>query len=114
VFAQRLAELGCKFALDDFGAGFGSFYYLKHLPFDYLKIDAEFVRHCAENETDRTLVSAVAQVAHNLGKHTIAEFVENQATVDVLTDLGIDYGQGYHLGRPAPLGQHLAVDSATS
>jgi diguanylate cyclase (GGDEF)-like protein/PAS domain S-box-containing protein len=109
VFAQRLSELGCKFALDDFGAGFGSFYYLKHLPFDYLKIDAEFVRHCAENKTDRTLISAVAQIAQDMGKHTIAEFVENQATVDVLTDLGIDYGQGYHLGRPAPLAKHLRL-----
>ena len=113
VFAERLSELGCKFALDDFGAGFGSFYYLKHLPFDYLKIDAEFVRHCVENKTDRTLISAVAQIAHDMAKHTIAEFVENQATVDVLTDLGIDYGQGYHLGRPAPLAQHLAAESRT-
>ena len=109
VFAKQFAELGCKFALDDFGAGFGSFYYLKHLPFDYLKIDAEFVRHCAENTTDRTLISAVAQIAHDMGKHTIAEYVENQATVDVLTDLGINYGQGYHLGRPAPLATQLGL-----
>lgn len=108
-FAERLSELGCKFALDDFGAGFGSFYYLKHLPFDYLKIDVEFVRHCAESEIDRTLISAVVQTAHGLGKHTIAEFVENQATVDVLTRLGIDYGQGFHLGHPQPLARQLGA-----
>ncbi|MDQ2894043.1 MAG: EAL domain-containing protein [Actinomycetota bacterium] len=107
-FADHLSELGCKFALDDFGAGFGSFYYLKHLPFDYLKIDGEFVAHCAESEIDRTLISAVVQIARGLGKLTVAEFVEHQETVEVLARLGVDYGQGYHLGRPAPLEQHLA------
>jgi diguanylate cyclase (GGDEF)-like protein/PAS domain S-box-containing protein len=108
-FAERLSELGCRFALDDFGAGFGSFYYLKHLPFDYLKIDGEFVRHCAESETDRILISAVVQIARGMGKRTIAEFVTNQETVEVLTRLGVDYGQGFHLGRPAPLSEHLAA-----
>lgn len=106
-FAERLSELGCRFALDDFGAGFGSFYYLKHLPFDYLKIDGEFVRHCADSETDRILISAVVQIARGMGKRTIAEFVTNQQTVEVLTRLGVDYGQGFHLGRPAPLPEHL-------
>jgi diguanylate cyclase (GGDEF)-like protein/PAS domain S-box-containing protein len=111
-FAERLSELGCRFALDDFGAGFGSFYYLKHLPFDYLKIDGEFVRHCADSETDRILISAVVQIARGMGKRTIAEFVTNQETVEVLTRLGVDYGQGFHLGRPAPLPEHLiAVDA---
>ena len=108
-FADHLSELGCKFALDDFGAGFGSFYYLKHLPFDYLKIDGELVAHCAESEIDRTLISAVVRIARGLGKLTVAEFVEHEETVKVLTRLGVDYGQGYHLGRPAPLQQHLAV-----
>jgi diguanylate cyclase (GGDEF)-like protein/PAS domain S-box-containing protein len=108
-FAERLSDLGCPFALDDFGAGFGSFYYLKHLPFDYLKIDGEFVRHCAENETDRILISAVVQIARGMGKRTIAEFVDRPETVEVLTRLGVDYGQGFHLGRPAPLGEHLAT-----
>ncbi len=106
-FVDRLSELGCKFALDDFGAGFGSFYYLKHLPFDYLKIDGEFVRHCAQSETDRTLISAVVQIARGMGKLTIAEFVENQETVDILTHLGVDYAQGYYLSRPEPLENHL-------
>ncbi len=107
-FADRLSELGCRFALDDFGAGFGSFYYLKHLPFDYLKIDGEFVRHCTTNETDRILISAVVQIARGMGKHTIAEFVGDQDSVDVLTELGVEYGQGYFLGRPQPLAEHLA------
>jgi diguanylate cyclase (GGDEF)-like protein len=108
-FAQRLAELGCKFALDDFGASLGSFYHLKHLPFDYLKIDGEFVRGCAENETDRILISAVVRIAHGMGRRTIAEHVEDQETVEVLTRLGVDHGQGFHLGRPAPLDQQLAA-----
>ncbi len=108
-FAERLCELGCRFALDDFGAGFGSFYYLKHLPFDYLKIDGEFVRQCATNETDRILIAAVVQIARGMGKLTIAEFVEGPQTVAALTALGVDYGQGFHLGRPAPLAEHLAA-----
>jgi len=108
-FAERLSELGCKFALDDFGAGFGSFYYLKHLPFDYLKIDGEFVRNCASHETDRILIAAVVQIARDMGKRTIAEFVTDQETADCVTRLGVDYGQGFHLGRPAPLMEHLAA-----
>ncbi len=113
-FVNRLAELGCRFALDDFGAGFGSFYYLKHLPFDYLKIDGEFVRHCATNATDRILIGAVVQIARGMGKHTIAEFVADQQSVDVLTELGVDYGQGYFLGCPAPLAQHLIAEAAAA
>ncbi|MDQ6806079.1 MAG: EAL domain-containing protein [Actinomycetota bacterium] len=107
-FAERLSELGCKFALDDFGAGLGSFYYLKHLPFDYLKIDGEFVRHCASNDTDRTLISAIVGIARGMGTQTIAEFVGDEETAEVLARLGVDYGQGFHLGRPAPLTEHLA------
>ena len=113
-FAERLSELGCAFALDDFGAGFGSFYYLKHLPFDYLKIDGEFVQHCAENETDRILISAVVQIARGMGKRTIAEFVTSAETVEVLKHLGVDYGQGFALGRPAPLGEHLSAPNVSA
>ena len=113
-FAHRLSDLGCKFALDDFGAGFGSFYYLKHLPFDYLKIDGEYVRDCATNEIDRILISAVVQIAHGIGKSTIAEFVGDQETVDVLRHLGVDYAQGYFLGHPEPLATHLAAQLTTS
>jgi diguanylate cyclase (GGDEF)-like protein/PAS domain S-box-containing protein len=106
-FAARLAELGCRFALDDFGAGFGSFYYLKHLPFDYLKIDGEFVRHCASDRTDQLVIQAVVDIARGLGKRTVAEQAGDDATLALLRDLGVDQAQGYFLGRPAPLEQWL-------
>ena len=106
-FSERLHALGCRFALDDFGAGFGSFSYLKHVPFDYLKIDGEFVRNIATDDTDRLLVTAVVDIARGLGKETIAEFVGDEQTVAVLRELGIDWGQGYHLGEPAPLEPQL-------
>jgi diguanylate cyclase (GGDEF)-like protein/PAS domain S-box-containing protein len=111
-FINHLAELGCKFAIDDFGAGLGSFYYLKHLSFDYLKIDGEFIAHCARNEIDRTLISAVVQIARDMGKHTIAEWAPDEETVKVLAGLGVDYGQGFHLGRPATLSEHLTAGEA--
>ncbi|MGB2712488.1 MAG: EAL domain-containing protein [Conexibacter sp.] len=109
-FAARLAELGCRFALDDFGAGFGSFYYLKHLPFDVLKIDGEFVRSCTTNQTDQLLIRAAVDIARGLGKKTIAEYVGDDETVELLRSLGVDYAQGFHIGRPAPLVQRLAHD----
>jgi diguanylate cyclase (GGDEF)-like protein/PAS domain S-box-containing protein len=111
-FAVRLADLGCRFALDDFGAGFGSFYYLKHLPFDYLKIDGEFVRHCAEDRTDQLVIQAVVDIARGLGKRTVAEQVGDDATIALLRRLGVDQAQGYLLGRPAPLEEWLARDEA--
>jgi len=100
--AERLIQLGCRFALDDFGAGFGSFYYLKHLPFDFLKIDGDFIRRLPVNPTDQSMVEAIVQVCHQLGKRTIAEFVEDQATLDLLREYGVDFAQGYHIGRPMP------------
>jgi diguanylate cyclase (GGDEF)-like protein/PAS domain S-box-containing protein len=102
-FAEALQDLGCRFALDDFGAGFGSFYYLKHLPFDVLKIDGEFVKQCASNVTDQLVIKAVTEIARGLGKTTVAEFVPDDRTVDLLRELGVDEGQGFHLGRPQPL-----------
>jgi diguanylate cyclase (GGDEF)-like protein/PAS domain S-box-containing protein len=107
-FSEHLSELGCRFALDDFGAGFGSFYYLKHLPFDFLKIDGEFVRNCRASHTDRLLIGAVVDVARGLGKKTIAEIVSDDETVRLLKRLGVDFAQGYHLGRPGPLEEVLA------
>ena len=101
-FANRLGELGCRFALDDFGAGFGSFYYLKHLPFDYLKIDGEFVRNCIGTPTDQLVIKAVVQIARGLGKRTVAEFVGDEATVALLRRHGVDFAQGFHVGKPAP------------
>ena len=102
-FAERLMALGCRFALDDFGAGFGSFYYLKHLPFDYLKIDGEFVAGCLANRTDQLVIEAVVRIAQGLGKETIAEFVETPELEAFLREQGIDHAQGYHIGRPGPI-----------
>jgi diguanylate cyclase (GGDEF)-like protein/PAS domain S-box-containing protein len=103
--ARELRALGCDFALDDFGSGFSSFYYLKHLEFDYLKIDGEFVANLIANPADQLVVRAVVDIARGLGSRTIAEFVGDAATVSLLHELGVDYGQGFHLGRPAPLEQ---------
>lgn len=102
-FVNELKEIGCRFALDDFGSGFASFSYLKTLPVDYLKIDGSFVRHLADNEVDHTMVDIINQLGHVMGLKTIAEFVENQAILDCLNDLGVDYAQGFHIGRPIPL-----------
>jgi diguanylate cyclase (GGDEF)-like protein/PAS domain S-box-containing protein len=101
-FAQALADLGCRFALDDFGAGFGSFYYLKHIPADFLKIDGDFIR-TPRSRTDELVVESMVLMARGLEKQTIAEFVEDAATLDVLREAGVDFAQGFHIGHPAPL-----------
>lgn len=103
-FARGLRSLGCKLAIDDFGSGFATFYYLKHLEFDYLKIDGEFVKNLPSSTTDQLVVQSLVDIAKGLGKQTIAEFVGDDATVEVLQRFGVDFGQGYHLGRPGPLG----------
>lgn len=99
-FAQALADLGCDLALDDFGTGFGSFNYLKHLPARYLKIDMEFVRDITTNTTDQQVVLAIANIAHSLGKLTIAEGVEDEATLAILRDYGVDLAQGHYIAPP--------------
>jgi diguanylate cyclase (GGDEF)-like protein/PAS domain S-box-containing protein len=108
-FAEAVRALGCGFALDDFGAGFGSFSYLKHLPFDVLKIDGAFVAEAQDNETDRLVIAAVTGIAHGLGRTTVAEFIEDGPVIDLLLAHGVDLGQGHHLGRPAPLDELLAT-----
>lgn len=108
-FAERLQALGCRFALDDFGAGFGSFYYLKHLPFDYLKIDGEFIRDCLDDETDRLVVAAVVDMATGMGKQTIAESVVDDRSARFLRRQGVDFAQGFGVGRPRPVEEILAV-----
>src|SRR4029079_9249252 len=100
-------HLASRFALDAFGAAFASFYYLKHLPFDYLKIDGEFVRSCLDNRTDQLVIQAVVDIARGLGKSTVAEMVGDQQTMDMLAVMGVDHAQGYHIGRPAPLAKWL-------
>lgn len=102
-FTKRLHGLGCRFALDDFGIGFGAFTYLKHLPVDYLKIDIGFVRDLVDNDDSRQVVHAILSVARDFAIKTIAEGVEDQATLDLLALMGADYAQGYWIGRPVPL-----------
>jgi EAL domain-containing protein (putative c-di-GMP-specific phosphodiesterase class I) len=102
-FAERLQVLGCTLALDDFGSGYGSFVYLKQLPFDVLKIDGQFVRGIVDNREDQAVVTALVTIAQTLGKTTVAEFVENEATLELLRDFGVDQAQGYFIGRPASL-----------
>jgi diguanylate cyclase (GGDEF)-like protein/PAS domain S-box-containing protein len=113
-FAAHLNQLGCRFALDDFGAAFASFYYLKHLPFDYLKIDGEFVRSCLDNQTDKLVIQAVVDIAKGLGKKTVAEMVGDQETLDMLAGMGVDHAQGYHIGKPAPLAKWLVEEKRKS
>jgi diguanylate cyclase (GGDEF)-like protein len=108
-FASELERMGCHFALDDFGAGFGSFYYLKYLPLDFLKIDGDFIGDLAMNLTDQAMVQAIVDLSQRLGKATIAEFVGDQRTVELLRAYGVDYAQGYHVGAPQPI-EELWVD----
>jgi EAL domain-containing protein (putative c-di-GMP-specific phosphodiesterase class I) len=103
-FAQGLADLGCGLALDDFGTGFGGFTYLKRLPISYLKIDIEFVRDLVTNPANQHVVRAIVSLAQAFGLQTIAEGVEDEVTLQLLANEGVDYAQGFHLGRPAPLG----------
>jgi EAL domain-containing protein (putative c-di-GMP-specific phosphodiesterase class I) len=102
-FVARLHGLGCKVALDDFGTGYGGFTYLKQLPIDYLKIDIEFVSDLSYNPASRTVVQAIVKLAQGFGLQTVAEGVEDSATVEALGDLGVDLIQGYHVGRPAAI-----------
>ena len=102
-FIRTLKALGCGFALDDFGVGFSSFSHLKDLPVDYLKIDGSFIRDLARNTVDQHLVQAIVGVARGLGKRTIAEFVGDGETLRLLRGYGVDFAQGYFIGRPAPL-----------
>jgi diguanylate cyclase (GGDEF)-like protein len=106
--AMTIIAAGCRFSLDDFGAGFGSFVYLKHLPFTTVKIAGEFVRQADGQGADRVLVDAVVRVATGLGMSTVAEYVDREPLVAALRSLGVDKGQGYHLGRPAPLHRLVA------
>jgi PAS domain S-box-containing protein len=101
-FAKGVSALGCGLALDDFGTGFGSFTYLKRLPIDYLKIDIEFVTDLAINPANQHLVRAIISLAKAFNLQTVAEGVEDQPTWDLLRHEGVDYGQGFHLGPPAP------------
>ena len=101
-FGKMVRDRGCGLSLDDFGAGFGSFYYLKHLPFDSLKIDGEFIRSIADSPHDQYVVRALVQIANALKLETVAEFVEEEGTLELLEEIGVNYAQGYAIGRPQP------------
>ena len=101
-FARGLAEIGCGLALDDFGTGFGGFTYLKKLPISYLKIDVEFVRGLATTPANLHVVRAIVGLARGFGLRTIAEGIEDEDTLALVRAEGVDFGQGFHLGRPAP------------
>jgi EAL domain-containing protein (putative c-di-GMP-specific phosphodiesterase class I) len=97
-----LRALGCKFSLDDFGAGMSSFAYLKDLPVDFLKIDGGFVKNMLNDPIDGAMVEAINKIGHVMGKHTIAEFVENEDILAKLRAIGVDFAQGYGIAKPKP------------
>lgn len=101
-FIQALQQIGCRFSLDDFGAGMSSFSYLKNMPVDFVKIDGSFVRNMACDATDYAMVKAIAEIAASLGKTSIAEFVTDQHVSELLAALGVAYGQGFALHQPEP------------
>lgn len=100
---SKLKKFGCLFALDDFGTGFSSLAYLHLLPVDYIKIDGTFVRSMSKELVHRAMIQAIHTIANTLGKKTIAEFIENEDIIHILKDIGVDYGQGFFLGKPVPL-----------
>ena len=108
-FADRLTEFGCQVAIDDYGAGFGPFHYLRKIPFDLIKIDGAFIRDMPNSDADQLTVQAIVQIARGLGKTTIAEYVQDDITAEMLREYGVDMAQGYHLGRPVAVAEALAA-----
>lgn len=106
-FVEKLRDMGCKVALDDFGNGVSSFNYLKTFSIDFIKIDGSFVRQVESNFVDSIIVESIHQVAHRLGARTIAEYVEDASIAARLHTIGVDLVQGYHIGRPEPLAKIL-------
>jgi EAL domain-containing protein (putative c-di-GMP-specific phosphodiesterase class I) len=101
--AKTLRALGCRFALDDFQSTFGSFRYLKELPIDYLKLDGELIGSLAESKTSELIIKALVDVAHGTATKTVAVFVSDDQTLEMLRELGVDFAQGYTVGRPRPV-----------
>lgn len=101
-FIHELKQLGCLFALDDFGSGLSSFGYLKNLPVDFLKIDGQFVKGIVDDPIDAEMVRSINEIGHVMGMRTIAEFVEDKAILGKLKEIGVDFAQGYEIARPEP------------
>ena len=99
---NSLREKGCRFILDDFGSGLSSFRYLKSLDIEFLKIDGELVREIARDPIQREMVAAIHRIGESMGIQTIGEWVENSEIEKALTDIGVDYAQGWGVGRPEP------------
>ncbi len=106
---EKFKELGCQIALDDFGVGYTSFTYLRSLPVDFIKIDGSFIHNIDKDSSHRAIVQTINTLAVSLGKRTIAEFVENEAVLKILKEIGVNYGQGYHLGKPGPINEKLNI-----
>ena len=106
---QHLQRAGCRFSIDDFGVGFSTFDYLKRLPVDYVKIDGSFVKEIERSSSDMAMVRSINEIAHALGRQTIAEYVETDSIRQRLIELGVDYVQGYAVEKPKPLEQWLRL-----
>ena len=101
-FIKKVKEFDCKIAIDDFGSGYSNFTHILNLNVDYIKIDGNFIKNITDNPIDIAMVEAITKIAHVMGIKTIAEYVENQAIMDKIKELGVDYAQGYFLGKPQP------------
>jgi diguanylate cyclase (GGDEF)-like protein len=106
-FIEEIRHMGCTFSLDDFGSGYASFSYLKDFPVDYVKIDGVFVREILNKPADHAMINSITEIAHFMDKRVIAEFVADADTAQALKSIGVDFGQGYYFGKPAPLSDVL-------
>jgi diguanylate cyclase (GGDEF)-like protein len=107
---MNIRELGCRFALDDFGSGFSSFNYIKEFPVDYLKIDGAFISNLLHDQVDQTLIKSMIEIAKKLNKKTVAEFVESKKVLDLLIQYGADFAQGYFIGKPSAELKDIEID----
>ena len=104
-FVNEFKNIGCKFSIDDFGTGLASHSYLRDLPVDFVKIDGTFIQNIHTNPKDFAMAKSINDLAHFLGQETIAEFAENDEVIEKIREIGVDYIQGWGVGRPAPLSE---------